>query len=192
MSKRSAGFTLLEMLAALMLMAIFFTLLVNTLTGVRQSSEKLSHHQWQQAQQQLSLHLLTSALHQALPIPAARHPHQLFYAFSGGFDFVAPLPRSLGSELATYQVRIAGHSLWLQLKGLSGQSQDIGKARVLLGGVHKMQFKFLAIDAKNQPHWLEHWSALKQMPRAVALSWTGQHRAHRVVIAIMADIVGAQ
>lgn len=189
--RKEQGFTLLEMLAVLMLMGVLFSLLAATLSGTRQSAAKVEQRQLQLSSQQSALALLRRSLHQALPIAVAGQT-QPFQGNSSQLQFMAPMPSSLGGGLAHYRIDWHSSQLWLSLMAQQ-KSVDLAatSAKPLLQNVHQLQFAYLRAVPKGQFRWVAHWQS-RSMPVAVRLRYqTADNAPRELVIALRPSIVGA-
>ncbi|KRE94890.1 general secretion pathway protein GspJ [Frateuria sp. Soil773] len=179
--KRSAGFSLMEVLAALALLAL---LLVGVYSGVRTATHSVRSgsaaverlDQIRSAQQ-----FLRRELAQAMAQPIARGDNGDAIYFKGEaheMQYVAPLPGylgKLGPQLQTLRLVDNGHGgqrLELSFAALPAGDQPAkpGKPEVLLDDVRQGSFGYRGLDAQGQPmDWQAGWSDGRRLPALVRI-----------------------
>ena len=178
--KRAAGFTLLEVLAALVLLAL---LLVGVYSGIRTATHSVRSgtaaiervDQVRSAQQ-----FLRRELAQSLAQPIGRTDHGEPIYFEGGareMRYVAPLPGylgKLGPQLQRLQLVDDGHGglrleLSLALLPPDGQSpQPLGEPQVLLDHIQTGGFRYRGVDLQGTTlPWSPAWADGRRLPQLV-------------------------
>ncbi len=180
--KRAAGFTLLEVLAALALLAL---LLVGVYAGIRTASHSVRSgtaaieriDQVRSAQQFLRRELAQSMLQ---PIGRSDRGEPLY--FEGGareMRYVAPLPGylgKLGPQLQRLQLVDDGHGglrleLSLALLPPDGQSpQPLGEPQVLFDQIKAGGFSYRGVDPQGAVvPWSPAWPDGRRLPQLVRI-----------------------
>jgi general secretion pathway protein J len=180
--KRMAGFTLLEVLAALMLLAF---LLVGVYSGIHTATRTVHAGQArieQFDQIRAAQHFMRSELAQALTQPIAHDEHGLPLYFSGDaheMKFVAPLPGylgRLGPQLQQLKL-VPGDNGSLQLEASfailppdGSEPQPLGDAQVLLSGITSGGFDYRGRDRQGHPgDWQGDWKDGHRLPSLVSI-----------------------
>ena len=185
--KRAAGFTLLEVLAALVLLAL---LLVGVYSGIRTATHSVRSgtaaieriDQVRSAQQ-----FLRRELAQSLPQPIGHTDHGEPIYFEGSareMRYVAPLPGylgKLGPQLQRLQLVDDGHGglrleLSLALLPPDGQPpQPLGEPQVLLDGIKTGGFHYRGIDRRGAAlPWSPAWADGRLLPQLVRVELLAQ------------------
>ena len=180
--RRASGFTLLEVLAALVLLTI---LLAGVYSGVRTASRMVVQgtasterlDQIRSAQQ-----LLRRELAQAMAVPIARTDQGDAVFFKGEaktLSFVAPLPGylgPLGPQLQTLSLVDKGKDgmqLQLQLALMPPDGKPpkpLGDPQVLVDHVREGRFSYRGTDARGKVgDWQSQWSDGRLMPSLVRI-----------------------
>ncbi|MCP4516435.1 MAG: prepilin-type N-terminal cleavage/methylation domain-containing protein [Delftia sp.] len=180
--KRMAGFTLLEVLAALMLLAF---LLVGVYSGIHTATRTVHAGQArieQFDQIRAAQHFVRSELAQALTQPIAHDEHGLPLYFSGDaheMKFVAPLPGylgRLGPQLQQLKL-VPGDNGNLQLEASfailppdGSEPEPLGDAQVLLSGITSGGFDYRGRDRQGHPgDWQGDWKDGHRLPSLVSI-----------------------
>ncbi|MBB3227618.1 general secretion pathway protein J [Luteibacter sp. Sphag1AF] len=177
--KRQAGFSLLEVLAALALLAI---LLLGVYAGIR--SATLSVQRGQTAIERLDAvrgarEFLRRELAAAQALPWKLDDRQVPVVFTGSdteIRFVAPLPGYLNKLAPQVQIiRVVdnhdgGHRLEVLFAPvpLSPQALRPGAPEVLLERVKSVRFEFAS--ARAGEGWADHWDNTVALPAAVRIT----------------------
>ncbi|MHB1059429.1 MAG: prepilin-type N-terminal cleavage/methylation domain-containing protein [Rhodanobacter sp.] len=180
--KRAAGFTLLEVLASLVLLAL---LLVGVYSGIRTASHSVRSgtasieriDQVRSAQQFLRRELAQSL---AQPISRTDHGEPVFFEGSAReMRYVAPLPGylgKLGPQLQRLQLVDDGHGglrleLSLALLPPDGQPpQALGEPQVLLDGIAQGGFSYRGVDQQGAAvPWGPAWADGRLLPQLVRI-----------------------
>lgn len=178
--KRAAGFTLLEVLAALVLLAL---LLVGVYSGIRTATHSVRSgtaaieriDQVRSAQQFLRRELAQSL---AQPISHTDHGEPIYFEGSAReMRYVAPLPGylgKLGPQLQRLQLVDDGHGglrleLSLALLPPDGQPpQPLGEPQVLLDHIKAGSFHYRGVDQQGAAvPWSSAWTDGRLLPQLV-------------------------
>lgn len=180
--KRAAGFTLLEVLAALVLLAL---LLVGVYSGVRTATHSVRSgtaaieriDQIRSAEE-----FLRRELAQSLLQPISHNDHGEAIYFDGGareMRYVAPLPGYLGKlgpqlqQLRLVDDGKGGQRLELSLAILPPDGQParpLGDPQVLLDHIKSGSFSYRGIDTDgNAVPWSGRWSDGRLLPQLVRI-----------------------
>jgi general secretion pathway protein J len=184
---RARGFTLLEMLAALALLAL---LLAGVWSGISAATRTIRAGQAAAARIELlraAQGYLRRELQEAQPLPWTKTHEGNDVTFDGTarrVRFVAPLPGylgRLGSQLQTVELVPDGENLRLQVQ-LAELSPDggppvpIGKPQVLLHGIVAGRFQYRGYDARMRPlPWQADWPMAGRLPVLVRLQLQLKH-----------------
>lgn len=190
MKKRAAGFTLLEILAALVLLAL---LLLGVYSGIASASRSVRSgtaaiermDQLRAAQQ-----FLRRELAQSLAAPISRTDRGEPVYFQGDaheMRYVAPLPGYLGKlgpqlqQLQLVDDGAGGLRLELRLALLppdGGPPQALGEPQVLFDHSRAGGFHYLGTDADGSAlPWAGEWTADRSLPQVVRIELQPQGRA---------------
>lgn len=185
--RRAAGFSLLEVLLALVLLTL---LLLGVYSGVRTATHSVrSGTATVQRLDQVrsAQHLLRQELAQAMVAPIGRDANGDSIYFKGAgreMSFVAPLPGYLGKlgpqmqTLSLVDDGKGGLRLELQLALLPPDGKPpkpLGKPQVLLDHIHSGSFEYRGVDARGQPgDWQGNWPDGRLMPRLVRIKLAPQ------------------
>jgi len=190
MKKRAAGFTLLEILAALVLLAL---LLLGVYSGIASASRSVRSgtaaiermDQLRAAQQ-----FLRRELAQSLAAPISRTDRGEPVYFQGDaheMRYVAPLPGYLGKlgpqlqQLQLVDDGAGGLRLELRLALLEadgGPPQALGEPQVLFDHIRAGGFHYLGTDADGSAlPWAGEWTADRSLPQVVRIELQPQGRA---------------
>ena len=178
--KRAAGFTLLEVLAALVLLAL---LLVGVYSGIRTATHSVRSgtaaieriDQVRSAQQFLRRELAQSLTQ---PISHTDHGEPIYFEGSAHeMRYVAPLPGylgKLGPQLQRLQLVDDGHGglrleLSLALLPPDGQPpQPLGEPQVLLDHIKAGSFTYRGVDRQGAAlPWSPAWADGRLLPQLV-------------------------
>lgn len=185
--RRAAGFTLLEVLASLVLLAL---LLVGVYSGIRTATHSVRSgtaaierlDQIRSAQQFLRRELAQSL---AQPISHTDHGEPIYFAGSvHEMRYVAPLPGylgKLGPQLQRLQLVDDGHDglrleLSLVLLPPDGKPpQPLGEPQVLLDHIRDGSFSYRGVDGQGAAMpWAAAWADGRQLPQLVRIKLQSQ------------------
>jgi general secretion pathway protein J len=187
--KRAAGFTLLEVLAALVLLAL---LLVGVYSGIASASRSVRSgtaaiertDQMRSAQQFLRRELAQSV---AEPIGHTDRGEPIYFRGSAQeMRYVAPLPGYLGKlgpqlqQLQLVDDGQGGQRLELRLALLPPDGQParpLGEPQVLFDHIKQGSFSYSGVDTQGQPvPWSPQWADGRVLPLLVRIELEPQGR----------------
>ncbi|WP_329742266.1 prepilin-type N-terminal cleavage/methylation domain-containing protein [Dyella sp. A6] len=180
--KRMAGFTLLEVLGALVLLAL---LLLGVYSGIHTATHTVRVGEariGQFDQVSSTQHFLRRELAQALAQPIAHDSQGRPLFFSGDahkMRFVAPLPGylgRLGPQLQQIELVSDGHggerleARFAILPPDGSAPRPLGDTQVLLDGIRGGGFAYRGVDRNGKPAaWRSDWPDGHRMPALVVL-----------------------
>jgi general secretion pathway protein J len=177
----SGGFTLLEILLALVLLAFVMVGVWGALSGATRISHSANSLMAQGEDVQATQRFLRTWLAAAQPQPYATPGtgnRQMFHGSADAMHYVAPLPMQSGhaglylQTLALVQGKGDGYALKLEYIPYASGAADTGKAasHILLGDLHGGHFQYLAAAAFGKPAaWRDDWTSLSGLPLAVRI-----------------------
>jgi general secretion pathway protein J len=187
--KHAAGFTLLEVLASLVLLAL---LLVGVYSGIRTATHSVRSgtatveriDQIRSAQEFLRRELAQSLTQ---PIGKTDHGEPIYFEGSAHeMRYVAPLPGylgKLGPQLQRLQLVDDGHGglrleLSLALLPPDGQPpQSLGEPQVLFDHITQGSFTYRGVDRQGAPvPWSDSWADGRVLPQLVRVDLQSQGR----------------
>ncbi|MBF7143818.1 MULTISPECIES: prepilin-type N-terminal cleavage/methylation domain-containing protein [Pseudomonas] len=175
MTRRLQGFTLLEMLVVLSLLAVLLTLAGGALVGANRAMAKAERYSTRLDEVRATQNFLRTALGQALPLSAKNAQGEQDAVFEGASDslrFYAPLSARLGGGLYRYQVTLAKGRLQVGFAHLQGTGlQPFGEEQVLLHQVQALNLTYRGFAPDGQvTGWLDQWPWPSRLPRQVRIA----------------------
>jgi general secretion pathway protein J len=187
--KRAAGFTLLEVLGALVLLSL---LLMGVYSGVRSATHTVQAGtlKIEQLDEVRSAQMfLRRELEQAMAQAIAHDDNGNNIYFIGSSDemrFVAPLPDYLGSagpQLVDIKLVSAGDKGGKQLVASlavlppdGSKPKPLGDPQVLVDGIDDGSFSYRGLNQQGQPmDWQSDWKFVGNMPNIVTVKLTLQN-----------------
>lgn len=180
--QRSAGFTLIEILVALGLMALLFTLAFGVLRGMRGTIGRGEALINRNDEVRLAQTFLRRQLSHSMGLPFERLDdsglNKIFEADGERIRFVAPMPGYLaagGPHVQTLEIERGddGFEILFQHELLNGfdpdESSDDARPPIrLLGGMSEAHFEFRGLeDDFSLSDWSEDWDDPQKMPLLV-------------------------
>jgi general secretion pathway protein J len=181
-STRPVGFTLIEVLVALSLLAFGLALTFSTLRGASGASERAEkvaqRDERLRAVQGFLRRQLTMALPIAFEFDSRSGEATLFRASATKMEFVANMPGYMsrgGPYLQTLSLVHGEHGMQLQFVSQMLTSEGPLKAErapeILLDGIAEAQFSFRSLDDNGRPgSWASSWPHSSQLPPLLKLS----------------------
>jgi general secretion pathway protein J len=180
-NRNATGFTLIEVLVSLSLLAFGLALTFGTLRGATGSSERAEQVAQRDERLRAVQGFLRRELSMALPIAfefdQSSGEATLFRASSAKVEYVAEMPGYLsrgGPYLQTLSVVHGEHGLQLQfgsqLLTTDGPVKDERAPEVLLDGISEAEFSFRGLDETGHPgSWQSDWPQTSQLPPLIRL-----------------------
>lgn len=178
----SPGFTLVEMLLAVTLMALLLALAYGGLHAAAQASARGQVQLEQTERLRMAHQFVRRELNQMLPLPyGLDDQNQLSVLFEGGgyfAQFVAPMPGYLGAggpQVQRFELIQGDNGLQLVfthalLQGFEQSMLSEQEPVVLLDGLQYGQFEYLSRDENGQPgDWTPGWTDPTTLPLAVRI-----------------------
>ena len=202
--KRSAGFTLLEMLLVLALLGVLMTLVGGTLMGANRAWSKGERYGQQLDELRAGQNFLRQALQRTLPIEFQDQDARVkvFEGEAQRLRFCATLPLSLGGGILVHRLQWrqgdTGTQLWVSFDPVPGAPLSPGaapQAQLLLHNAQGLRLAYRGIDPQGRATgWLDRWPWPARLPAAVRLEvrepadtgWLSQ------TIALRLDLGGSQ
>lgn len=176
MTRNQRGFTLLEIMIVLSLLAVLLTLVGGALLGANRAVLKADHYTTRLDERRAAQTFLRNAIRQALPLDTSQNDSGKSGFFEGSaqrLQFVATLPADLGGGIQRHTVELGGpeSDCWLQVSFAlveGNASRAWGEPQVLLHGVRGMSLSYRGFTEKGEPTgWLSQWPWPDRLPRAV-------------------------
>jgi general secretion pathway protein J len=177
-TQRDRGFTLIEILVALALMAMIATILVSSL--------QIGGHTWQrvmrsssntddiaQAQEFFRVHL--TSLYPEQRAHASGSEASFLVSNGNSLEFLAVAPNSNAGGVARYQVFVSPNSGALEVRVRDDQDQQPdplapeAKSERLLSHVASLTIQFWLKPDDAPGHWVDHWSDASRVPRLIRI-----------------------
>ena len=178
MKRRAQGFTLLEMLLALALLAVLLGLVGTALIGANRALVKGERYSQRLEQVRASQDFLHRALQGALPVDVAAAEGEQVRVFDGEpqrLVFAAGLNSALGGGIQVHTIELVtqgGHQA-LQVRFaqlLRGGLRPWGQPQVLLDDVRDLRLSYRGRDDRGQATaWLPRWPWPARLPQAVRI-----------------------
>jgi general secretion pathway protein J len=177
------GFTLLELLVALILLSLIFLFLMSALqfgTNVWSGREKEVSGT---AEVLTAQNFLRRVLSEARPImieaTRTKHRYVYFIGDQNSVQFIAPLPEHLGVggfyEIALYLTDNRGSGKRLEMSWRLSSEAENSKARrvTLLDGVAQIQFSYFGRPLLLEPsRWHDDWQKWESLPDLIRIQVT--------------------
>lgn len=184
-SRRSQGFTLVELLVAITLFALLSTLLFGSLRFGTRATDSGTARMERTAELAAATNFLRNQLSDAQPLPMSEGGGTQSVAFDGepdSLEFVGLPPAYLAPGgwhvlqlLAERRGRQSRLMLRMRLIFTDGRSAGVSDARssVLLDRVKAVEFAYFgALENEEKPQWHERWQGAARLPLLVRLRIT--------------------
>jgi general secretion pathway protein J len=179
----SRGFTLLELLVALLLLSLIFSLLTSGLQfGTRAwnaGQEEPSSTSEVMTVQDLLRRVLSEARPLMIEATRTAHRHVYFIGNQNSVRFIAPVPEHLGVgglyEVALYLTDDGGSANRLEMSWRLFRGAEGSKARrvALLDKVAQIQFSYFGRPLLQEPpRWYDDWQNLESLPDLIRMHVT--------------------
>jgi len=182
-TSQSRGFTLLELLVALLLLSLIFLLLTSGLQfGTRAwnaGQEEPNSTSEVVAVQQLLRRELSEARPLIIEATRTAHRHVFFVGNQNSVRFIAPVPEHLGVgglyEVALYLTDDGGSTNRLEMSWRLFRGAEGSEVRrvALLDKVAQIQFSYFGRPLLQEPpRWYDDWQNLESLPDLIRMQVT--------------------
>lgn len=171
-----AGFTLLELLISMTLLALLSLLLFGGLRFGARAWERSEAHSTGMDEVRVVQGLLRHEIEQAYPLFVTADPVNPFVDFSGseaGMNFLAPAPQAMsgvGRARIVLEREADGRNVQLVMRARSELSRQDSNTREepLLRNLASVRFAYFGADAPGAvPVWHDRWANVQTMPDLV-------------------------
>jgi general secretion pathway protein J len=201
MKSRQQGFTLLEIMIVLSLLAVLLTLVGGALVGANRAVAKADRYTSSLDERRAAQEFLRRSISQALPLDTSQNDSATSGFFEGSaqrLQFVATLPNVLGGGMQVHTVELSGPESNRNLQVSFAQVQGNvlrawGEPQILLHGVSGLNLSYRGVTPEGKSTgWVADWPWPNRLPRAVridvqlqgAVGWPTQ------VVALRLDLSG--
>ncbi|WP_268796940.1 prepilin-type N-terminal cleavage/methylation domain-containing protein [Pseudomonas huanghezhanensis] len=178
MIRRQRGFTLLEIMIVLSLLAVLLTLVGGAILGANRAVLKADRYTASLDERRAAQAFLRASISQALPLDISDDDSESSGFFEGSeqrLQFVATLPGTLGGGIQLHTLTLGGPEsdrhlqiAFAQVKG--NVLRAWGEPQVLLHGVRSLSLSYRGLTAKGEPTgWISQWPWPNRLPRAVRI-----------------------
>lgn len=170
--KAERGFTLIEMLAVLVLLGFLMAFAARLLSDAGKASQQIQQQTNRLDEIAAAHRFIRGMLEHVLPLPLAEQDSQkrIFVGKPDYLNVVAPLPQSIGGGIYIQRLRLQQHTLWVSFAPPPGIKGGTLKSQPLLKGVKHVRFSYKGINSGGHPGgWRSQWDKPDVLPRSVRI-----------------------
>lgn len=175
MKRREQGFTLLEILVVLSLLAVLLVLVGGALLGANRAVAKAQRYTASLDEMRAAQQFLRAAISEALPLDVTEDDSQTDGFFLGTpkrLQFVATLPGVLGGGIQRFTLQQREQQLQVAFSQLESHTNLArSEPQVLLKNVADLQFSYRGVSPLGQATgWINEWPWPRRLPAAVRVA----------------------